>query len=588
MLHAKAVPAEGRRNDGPTAIPAVCLSYADGEGEVELTADLPDAITASGRTHGFKEAHLWHWAMTDKQPRIRVTGEAVALHAGDRCIVELKTATGELHSVQVVPRLTGKISSRPSASVGQIEPDESCRAIAGANVFLRLSQVPNATQLPAVGERVQFQLAPNPERAEKLWAAEVVPLNTDSLAAQPVGRVAVTAAEPSTFDGADGGSGADGASQALPPRAFEAGCRVYVGRLPYDASAREVAELFAPFGELVHLQIPMDEMGRRRGFAIVELARPEMAAAAVEKLDVADLRGTQIVVRNDDQVVNQKSGTVIFVGNLGMTTTWQALKAHVSAAGADPSGTAHVRVMATDAGRSLGFGFVEFRTTAAADAAVYMLHNNTLDGRYLFIRLDCDLKELDDLEAQRRRDAHAKNIALVASLATWIDASAPLVDWGWAERHRSCWAPKMEPAMAPPVREDRKSALAFLQFQARLRALVTQRMEVAQLPGLFESRFGARIEPRVLGYTTLREALSEVGGLALDVTGQRPTIAPQYEYEHVPPQRRDSWDGRDASTKRDRSGERRDDRRRDERDDRRERERDRDRDRRGDRRGSRR
>ena len=171
MLHAKAVPAEGRRNEGPVALSAVCISYAGGTGEVELTSDLPTALSGVSKTLSFEEAHLWHWAMTDKQPRVRVTGAAVTLRAGERCVVELKSTTGELHSVQAVPRLTGKISSRPNATTGQIEPDESCRAIAGGHVFVRLSQVPGAEQLPAIGERVEFQLAPNPERAEKLWAA---------------------------------------------------------------------------------------------------------------------------------------------------------------------------------------------------------------------------------------------------------------------------------------------------------------------------------------------------------------------------------------------------------------------------------
>ena len=53
--------------------------------------------------------------------------------------------------------------------------------------------------------------------------------------------------------------------------------------------------------------------------------------------------------------------------------------------GADATGQAHVRVMA-DGGRSLGYGFVEFRTTAAADAAVWVLHNTMVQDRMLFMR----------------------------------------------------------------------------------------------------------------------------------------------------------------------------------------------------------
>jgi len=335
-----------------------------------------------------------------------------------------------------------------------------------------------------------------------------------------------------------------------------------VGRLPPDAMWRDVQELFAPFGEIVHLQLPLDDSGRRRGFAIVELLKPEQASAAVEKLEVADLRGTQLVVRLDDAVVNQKSGCTVYVGNLGPTTTWQALKAHITNAGADPTGAARVQVMGEN-GRSLGFGFVEFRTAAAADAAVWMLHNNSIEAdRYLFMRLDCDVRDQDEVEAKMRRDAHAKNIQLVASLAHWIDASPPLVEWGWAERFRSCWAPKMEPAVAPPIREARSHAMAFHQFQARVRQLVTARMEVAQLPGLYEHTYGNRIEPRAFGYPSLREALHEItsgGAFVLDASGPRPTIAPAYDYERVYDRERgDDRQGRDGGVKRERGGERRD------------------------------
>ena len=104
---------------------------------------------------------------------------------GDRCLVAVMPTTGELHSVQALPRLTGRIHSRPSASVGQIAPDQEHLAMCGGNCFVRVSQVTGAQQLPAVGERVEFHLMPNPERADRLWAAEVAAGRADS-PAQPI------------------------------------------------------------------------------------------------------------------------------------------------------------------------------------------------------------------------------------------------------------------------------------------------------------------------------------------------------------------------------------------------------------------
>ena len=275
-LHSKAVPAEGRKVEGPAALAATCIAFdaATGEGELHLAMDTP---LVEGRTLAFTRAQLWNHAMQSNQTQRRVTGDSVAIAIGTRCIAMLASSTGKLEAVQVLVRLTGKISSRPSAQVGQIEPDEQCKESAGANVFVRLSQVvsSDALQLPGVCERVEFHLAPNPERADRLWAAEVVPLEETSLSKQPISRSAISAEAP-----------AESSSMPQTPknaRSFTPGCRVYIGRLPPEAGWRELQELFANFGELVHVQLPLDDSGRRRGYAIVELEKPEAAAAAVEK-----------------------------------------------------------------------------------------------------------------------------------------------------------------------------------------------------------------------------------------------------------------------------------------------------------------
>ena len=134
----------------------------------------------------------------------------------------------------------------------------------------------------------QFHLAPNPERADRLWAAEVVPLEDATLATQPLARTSSISA-----DGSGAMSMPESTSVPAQPqkvRSYTPGCRVYVGRLPPEAGWRELQELFFSFGELVHVQLPLDDNGRRRGFAIVELEQPEAASAAVAKLELAGSR----------------------------------------------------------------------------------------------------------------------------------------------------------------------------------------------------------------------------------------------------------------------------------------------------------
>ncbi len=65
--------------------------------------------------------------------------------------------------------------------------------------------------------------------------------------------------------------------------------RIYVGNLPYTYSEAEVAQLFAPYGEIREVRVITDRDTRQsKGFAFVELASDEAARQAI-----ADLNGVQ-------------------------------------------------------------------------------------------------------------------------------------------------------------------------------------------------------------------------------------------------------------------------------------------------------
>jgi RNA recognition motif-containing protein len=61
---------------------------------------------------------------------------------------------------------------------------------------------------------------------------------------------------------------------------------VYVGNLSFRARDEDLAELFAPFGEVVSARVITDrETHRSRGFGFVEMARHEDALRAIQELD---------------------------------------------------------------------------------------------------------------------------------------------------------------------------------------------------------------------------------------------------------------------------------------------------------------
>ena len=73
--------------------------------------------------------------------------------------------------------------------------------------------------------------------------------------------------------------------------------KVFVGNLDFKATRDQIESLFAEAGEVQDIFIPSDrETGRPRGFAFVEFATEEAAAAAIEKFDGYELGGRALRV----------------------------------------------------------------------------------------------------------------------------------------------------------------------------------------------------------------------------------------------------------------------------------------------------
>ena len=67
---------------------------------------------------------------------------------------------------------------------------------------------------------------------------------------------------------------------------------IFVGNLPFRAEQEDIAELFAPFGEVANCSLPLErDTGRKRGFAFVEMADAESEGRAIEALQGAELMG---------------------------------------------------------------------------------------------------------------------------------------------------------------------------------------------------------------------------------------------------------------------------------------------------------
>jgi RNA recognition motif-containing protein len=72
---------------------------------------------------------------------------------------------------------------------------------------------------------------------------------------------------------------------------------IYIGNLSYQASEEDIREVFAEYGTVKRVVLPMDrETGRMRGFAFVEMSSDEHENSAIADLDGAEWMGRQLKV----------------------------------------------------------------------------------------------------------------------------------------------------------------------------------------------------------------------------------------------------------------------------------------------------
>jgi RNA recognition motif-containing protein len=71
--------------------------------------------------------------------------------------------------------------------------------------------------------------------------------------------------------------------------------KLYVGNLPFNATADELREMFSPYGRVLSATICTDrETGNSRGFAFVEMV--EGAEEAIQALNQAKFGGRSLAV----------------------------------------------------------------------------------------------------------------------------------------------------------------------------------------------------------------------------------------------------------------------------------------------------
>ncbi|MBW4503668.1 MAG: RNA-binding protein [Scytonema hyalinum WJT4-NPBG1] len=84
---------------------------------------------------------------------------------------------------------------------------------------------------------------------------------------------------------------------------------IYVGNLSYQVEQDDLKRVFAEYGTVKSVQLPLDrETGRVRGFAFVEMGSDAEEAAAIEALDSAEWMGRNLKVNKAKPKSDASSG----------------------------------------------------------------------------------------------------------------------------------------------------------------------------------------------------------------------------------------------------------------------------------------
>ena len=86
-------------------------------------------------------------------------------------------------------------------------------------------------------------------------------------------------------------------ASSVPNSKLNMNTKMYVGNLPFKATAQDITELFSQFGSVTDVFLPIDrDTGRPRGFAFVSMDTPEAMHAAIAGLNGNDFDGRLLAI----------------------------------------------------------------------------------------------------------------------------------------------------------------------------------------------------------------------------------------------------------------------------------------------------
>ncbi|CAO2834304.1 unnamed protein product [Amaranthus hypochondriacus] len=181
--------------------------------------------------------------------------------------------------------------------------------------------------------------------------------------------------------------------------------RLIAQNVPWSSTADDIRALFQNHGTVLDVELSMHNMTRNRGLAFVEMGSVEEAAVALAKLEAFEYEGrtlrlnyAKLKKKKVPPPVQSKPSVVynLFVANLPFAARSKDLREFFQSNG---SNVVSAEVIFNENPRkSLGYGFVSFKTKKEADEALTTFDGKELMGRTIrlgrskrFVKLESEL-----------------------------------------------------------------------------------------------------------------------------------------------------------------------------------------------------
>lgn len=186
---------------------------------------------------------------------------------------------------------------------------------------------------------------------------------------------------------------------------------IFIKNLDKSIDNKGLYDTFSAFGEILSCKVAMDESGASRGYGMVHYETAESAEKAINKVNGMLLNNLAVFVgpfrsrrdRMQEYEAAARNFTNIYVKNVDPSTTTESFNSMFGAFGEIQSST----LMEHSRGK---YGFVSFKDSASAQAAVAQLDGTEVNGSKLFV---CRAQKKSERQAFLHRQYENRRAELV-------------------------------------------------------------------------------------------------------------------------------------------------------------------------------